>query len=47
MALVFLKLVKPCTVAALAGLVAVHLLTPLDAATLAVGVLWALLMIFL
>lgn len=42
-----LKLVKPCVVGALTGLVLVHFLPPLDAATVAVAVLWALLMAYL
>jgi hypothetical protein len=46
-AVYLLKLVKPCTVAALVGLVAVHVVSPLDAATLAVAVLWALLIFWL
>lgn len=42
-----LKLVKPAVVAALVGLVLVHFVAPLDAATVAVAVLWLLLMAFL
>jgi hypothetical protein len=42
-----LKLVKPLVVAALVGLVVVRFATQLDAATVAVAVLWALLMVYL
>lgn len=38
----WIKLVKPLVVAALVGLVAVHFVSPLDAATLAVAALWVL-----
>lgn len=45
MAVYVLKLAKPLAVAALVGLVAVHFVAPLDAATLAVAALWVLLML--
>lgn len=44
MAVYLLKFVKPLVVAALVGLVTVHFLAPLDAATLAVAALWVLVM---
>lgn len=47
MAVYLLKLAKPLTVAALAGLILVHVVAPLDAATAAVAVLWVLLMFWL
>lgn len=40
----WIKLVKPLTVAALVGLIAAHFLAPLTAATLGVAVLWVLTM---
>jgi hypothetical protein len=45
-AVYLLKLAKPAVVGALVGLVAVHFVAPLDAATIAVAALWVLLMIF-
>lgn len=47
MAIYLLKLVKPLVVAAFVGLILVHFIAPLDAATIAVGSLWLLSMFWL
>lgn len=47
MSVYLIKLVKPLVVSAFVGLVAVHFVTPLNAATIAVGALWALSMFWL
>lgn len=46
MAVVWYRLVKPCVVAALVGLIAAYFVPPLPAAIVAVAVLWVLLVVY-